>query len=93
MAERRALIEGLDNIKDVDPEAAEDFILNRPPRTSPKTVAPAAKAANQADAELPVQPPARRSGVAAESVRAIPLNRGRPGSGRRPCSHRACGGA
>jgi hypothetical protein len=66
MAGRRSLIEGLDTIEGVDPQLAEDFILNRNPRKEPETLA----ASRTADAEVvappappPIQPPASQAAV------------------------------
>lgn len=59
MAERRALIEGLETITDADPELAADFVLQRPPRPTNKTSAPRTDP-QPVDAEAPATVSAQR---------------------------------
>jgi len=84
MAERRSLIEGLDNIEGVDPQLAEDFILDKKPRSSSKTPATTPKAAKPAKVQSPEQPTAPRSVVASEAAATSPLT----GVGRVPVGAR-----
>jgi hypothetical protein len=70
MAERRALIEGLANIENIDADLAEEFIndgkLHKPAETSAR----ATKSTRQATVEPPAQPPLPQSVVAASQVSA-----------------------
>jgi hypothetical protein len=59
MGERRALIEGLGNITDADPELAADFVLEKT-RPAKKTPAPKDLPA-AAPSETPARPPAAQS--------------------------------
>jgi len=84
MAQRRSLIEGLDNIKDVDPQVAEEFILDGKPRGGSKHPGVAPKAARPAEAEPPEPPPAPRPAVSADTAASSPLT----GVGRVPVGAR-----
>jgi hypothetical protein len=68
MAERRALIEGLSEIENIDPKAAEDFINGQKPRKTVKQSPRRPKAAPQASEETPASPPLPASVVAAAQV-------------------------
>jgi hypothetical protein len=81
MGERRALIEGIGEVTDADPEEAADFVFNRKPRQESKSSAPAPKAPKPVEA-APAQPPAPRA--AAEASAPSPLT----GVGRVPVGAR-----
>jgi len=69
MAERRALLEGLANLEDIDPDQAEEFINTGKTRKAARTSARAPEATKQATA----QPPLPQSIVAAAQVSAPSL--------------------
>jgi len=70
MAERRALIEGLATIENIDPDLAEEFINSGKPRKPAKTSARVPEAPTQATDETPTPPPLPQSVVAAAQVSA-----------------------
>ena len=56
MANRRALIEGLNPDEEIDPDAAEQFISGRKPRPAAKATAPAPQAAQRQHNPPPASP-------------------------------------
>jgi hypothetical protein len=60
MAERRALIEGLETITDADPELAADFVFQNPKPRPPKNPPTSKTAPPPADSESPARPPVER---------------------------------
>jgi len=84
MAERRALIEGLDDIEVIDPDAAENFIYDNKPRRNAKSSTPVPKAPPPLRPESPSEPPAPRPTATAEAAAASPLT----GVGRVPIGAR-----
>ena len=85
MAERRALIEGLADAENIDPDLAENFIYNGNPRKTAKTPAREPEPTKQAAEETPAKPALPQSVVAAAQVSATsPLT----GVGRVPVGAR-----
>lgn len=84
MAERRALLEGLGTIEGIDPELAEDFILDRKPRKGSKPSTAPARPAEPAREEPAAPPPAQRSDPAPKATAPSPLT----GVGRVPVGAR-----
>ena len=85
MAERRALIEGLSEIEDIDPNLAEDFINGQKPRKTVKQSPRRPKAAPQAIGETPASPPLPASVIVAAQV---PTSSPLTGVGRVPVGAR-----
>jgi hypothetical protein len=69
MAEqRRALIQGLADAEDIDPNLAEEFIYNQKPREPARSSSRRLEAKPQPAEETPAQPPLPSSVVAAAQV-------------------------
>lgn len=68
MAERRALIEGLAEVENIDPDQAEEFINNGKPRKPARTATRKPVSSKQATEETPAPPPLPQSVLAAAQV-------------------------
>ncbi len=80
MVERRALVEGIKNLDDVDPDLAEEFITNGKPRNDARTSPPPAETPQR----IAEQPPALPRSLAAVAEVSSPLT----GVGRVPVGAR-----